>query len=203
MEEEMDSTDDPIGVFRLSRRGLFLCWKRQEKRQERTYSNYDKSTFSSEWQYSSRRFHETSDYVNPEPKETSRWIKQSRADLKSANSLCSESPSLVCFLSEQVVEKCLKAALYAKCGLSFDQLRTHDVCRFGDRVKRLDGAPKDEVSRAVSVVANYYLPTRYPDRQPRYKVPAEEFSIEQAEEAIKVAEEVLKSIEKFVDDEDS
>ena len=194
MEDEMDSTDGP-GCFEAASRGLFRRWKRRGRQEERTYSNYD--------HHSSRGFHDTSGYINANPMEASRWIKQSRADLKSANSLCSESPSLVCFLSEQVVEKCLKAALYAKCGLSFDQLRTHDVCRFGDRVKRLDGAPKDEVSRAVSVVANYYLPTRYPDRQPKYKVPAEEFSMKQAKEALKVTEEVLKSIEKFVDDEDS
>ena len=194
MEDEMDSTDGP-GCFGAASRGFFRRWERRGKQEERTYSNYD--------HHSSRGFHETSDYKNANPMEASRWIKQSRADLKSANSLRSESPSLVCFLSEQVVEKCLKAALYAKCGLSFDQLRTHDVCRFGDWVNGLDGAPKEEVSRAVSVVANYYLPTRYPDRQLPYKVPAEEFSMKQAEEALKVADKVLKSIEKFVDDKDS
>ena len=202
MEGEMDSTDGPAGFFSISHR-FFRRWKRQGKQEERTYNNYNSSMSSSESSHFFHRFHEVSDYANPEFAEASRWIKQSRAELKTAKLLRSRSHFQVCFLSEQVVEKCLKAALYAKCGLSRNQLNTHDVYRLGGMVQGLDGAPKDEVSRAVSVVANYYLPTRYPDRQPKYKVPAEEFSMKQAEEALKVAEEVLKSIEKFVDDEDS
>ena len=202
MEEEMDSTDGPAGFFSISHR-FFCRWKRQGKQEERTYNNYNSSMSVSESSHFSHRFHEVSDYANPDFAEASRWIKQSRAELETAKLLRSRSHFQVCFLSEQVVEKCLKAALYAKCGLSRNQLNTHDVYRLGGMVQGLDGAPKDEVSRAVSVVADYYLPTRYPDRQPKYKVPAEEFSIEQAKEALKVAEEVLKSIEKFVDDEDS
>ena len=174
---------------------FFQRCKRRARREKVTFGNFQ-SSFSG----SMRFFPESSDYANPKPKEASRWIEQSQADLEAAKFLYSPASrfhALVCFLSEQVVEKCLKATLYAKCGLQQEQLHTHDVIRLADHVNRLHKAPRKVVERAVSV-ANYYLPTRYPNRQPFDKVPAKEFSKEQAEEALKIADELLKSIKTFV-----
>ena len=146
-------------------------------------------------------FHEASKYVEPDAVEAERWIKQSKADLDVAKMLRDKSYSQVCYLSQQCVEKVLKGVLYAKCGIPQRELRTHYINRLAHSVCCLEGAPS-EVNRS-SEVANYYLPTRYPDKQPFPKVPAEEYSKEQAKEALEVAESVYTALEKFAHDSDN
>ena len=155
---------------------------------------------SSEGYYSSRvySFQAALEYVEPDSREAERWIKQSKADLVAAKMLHDRSHSLVCYLSQQCVEKVLKGALYAKCGIPRRELRTHDISRLASSVRRLEGAPVKVVDRS-GVVANYYLATRYPDNQPKYRVPAEEYSEKQAKEALEVAEAVYTVLEKFVE----
>ena len=191
-----DETDSP-GWFRSYR--FFRCWEIRAEREMAIFRNF-RGSFSG----SMRSFPETPDYASPEPEEAARWVEQAQTDLEEAKFNHSTSHpfhALVCFLSEQVVEKCLKAALYAKCGLRREQLHTHDVSRLSSDVSRLNEAPKEELRRAVTV-ADYYLPTRYPDKQPFAKVPAQEFSKEQAKEALEIADELLKSIKTFVNGKD-
>ena len=138
------------------------------------------------------------EYVSPNKQEAQRWIKQSKADLNAAaKMLLDKSYSHVCYLSQQCVEKVLKGVLSAKCGISSSELRTHYIYRLTSRVCSLHGAPK-EVSLAGKV-SNYYLPTRYPDNQPGYRVPAEEYNEDQANEALEVAEKVYTALEKFAE----
>jgi HEPN domain-containing protein len=185
---------------------LTRYWRRRGRHERTLFTNYDhwlrsesSGGYSSRGCYSSRvySFQSATEYVEPDTDEAERWMKQSKADLKAAEMLRDKSYSLVCFLSQQCVEKVLKGTLYAKCGIARQALRTHDVYRLASSVRRLEGVPDEAVGRSYAV-SNYYLPTRYPDNQPRYRVPTEEYSEEQAKEALEVAETVYTALETFV-----
>ena len=166
-------------------------WKSYGRQQRTTYRSYSHwTTFG---------HYDASEFVHPNKGEARRWIEQSKADLKvAAKMLQDKSYSQVCFMSQQCVEKILKGTLYAKCGIPQRELHTHEIYPLASSIRRLDGAPS-EVDRS-SKVGNYYLPTRYPDRQPFPKVPAKEYSEQQAKEALEVAETVHTALEKFVND---
>ena len=176
-------------------RSLTSYWRRYGRRQRTTYSIYCHwMTFGGHY--------DASEFVNPDKDEARRWIKQSKADLNAATKMLpDQSYSQACFTSQQCVEKVLKGVLYAKCGMPRRELRTHEIYRLASSVSRLEGAPS-EVNRS-SEVANYYLPTRYPDNQPKYRVPAEEYSEEQAKKALEVAVTVYTALEKFALDSDN
>ena len=112
--------------------------------------------------------------------------------------LIDKSYSHACYQGQQCVEKVLKGVLYAKCGIPSKEMRTHYIDLFVSQVRRLNGAPEEELNLAYKV-ANYYLPTRYPDNQPQYRVPAEEYNEDQAKEALEVAEKVYTALKKFAD----
>ena len=173
---------------------LFTGWNRQARRQRDTYSNFRTTCCGG----STRS---ASDYTYPNEFEATRWLKQAKRDLEAAqllfSSVSQSFDALVCFLSHQVVEKCLKAALYAKCGLTNDQLHTHDVYSLASNVCGLRGSPEDITDMAI-VVGNYYLTTRYPNQQPGSIVPADAFGIEQSNRAIESARRLLESVETFI-----
>ena len=187
----------------------FRCWRSRgawERNIFRSYTHWmsgggycDSSNACNSSSYSSDScmysFDRVSEYVEPNTEEAERWIKQSKADLDVAKELLNKSFSQVCYLGQQCVEKVLNGVLYAKCGIPRRELRTHDIHRLASSVLRLDGVPV-EIDRAGKV-ANYYLPTRYPDNQPKYKVPAEEYNEDQAKEALEVAEKVYTALAKF------
>ena len=170
-------------------------WRSRGRRERNTYSSY------SHWR-SFGDYYDAWEYVSPDKDEAKRWIKQSKADLNVANKmLLDKSYSQVCFLSQQCVEKALKGALFAKCGIPRRVLHTHEIYRLVSSVSRLEGAPNG-LDRAYTI-ADYYLPTRYPDNQPKYRVPAEEYSEEHAKEALEAAETVYTALEKFALDSDA
>ena len=143
---------------------------------------------------------DSSYYTNPDPDEARRWMTQSRSDLDAAEFLLSANGpfnALACFLSQQIAEKCLKAALYAKCGLQSDQLHSHDVRSLANAVSRLKNAP-DQVVQLAVVVEPYYLKTRYPNQQPRDIVPANYFNGEQSAKAVQAAKELLTIVDLFI-----
>lgn len=163
----------------------------------RSYGRRERTTYSSYRQWGSGgSYYNPWDYVSPDAKEAERWIKQSQADLNVAKWLLDKSFSQVCYMSQQCVEKALKGVLYAKCGIPQEELRTHHIYRLVSVCRGLDGKPSEALDQA-GVVGGYYLPTRYPNSQPQYRVPAEEYTEEQAKEALKVAGTVFASLRKF------
>ena len=187
MEDEESNIDNSCNFTTL-----FTGWNRQARRQRDTYSNFRANSG-----FSTRS---TSDYTYPNVSEARRWLKQAKRDLEAAQLLFSSSSqsfdALVCFLSHQVVEKSLKAALYAKCGLTDDQLHTHDVYSLACNVCRLRGSPAEITDMAI-VVSNYYLTTRYPNQQPGSIVPADAFGAEQSKRALENASRLLETVETF------
>ena len=97
-----------------------------------------------------------------------------------------------CFQSHQVVEKCLKAILYNYCGISGELLGSHEVLKLARKVNEETGKLDEENLKWVREIAKYYLPTRYPNRQPSNVVPAKAFDKNKAEAAIHAATNVLK-----------
>ncbi len=122
-----------------------------------------------------------------------RWLKQSKNDLDNARWSLQSGPPFsahACFQSHQVVEKCLKAMLFYSCGISGRLLESHKVRELGEETRIAD----DTVMESVKRVANYYLPTRYPNRQPFSVVPAEAFDKNEAEAAVDAASKVLEYV---------
>ena len=181
-------------------------WRRRGRREKEIFDSYDhwisleRSDSYSDSCGNRYNFHEASEYIEPDAAEAERWIKQSKADLDVAKMLLDKSYSQVCYMSQQSVEKILKGVLYAKRGIPPRELRTHYIYRLQSSVQLLHGAPA--VAKRANEVNDYYLPTRYPDNQPKYKVPAEEYSEKQAKEALDVAEKVYTALEKFAHDDD-
>ena len=192
-------------IKRLSGKGVHFDFERHFRRYDyrarreretyRNYSNYYGS--SSSW----RTFHETSNYTNPNPREAKRWLEQSENDLEAAQFLLTATQpfnALACFLSHQIVEKSLKAALYAKCGLTDRQLHTHDVYSLARSVSNLTRWPYSNLVGLTLVVASYYLPTRYPNRQPRSIVPCNAFRKEESTKAVQSAREILRQVKAVI-----
>ena len=129
-----------------------------------------------------------------------RWLKQSKSDLDNARWSLQSGPPFsahVCFQSHQVVEKCLKAMLFYNCGVSGQLLGSHDVVELACKLREETGEPDEEVMQSVTRVANYYLPTRYPNRQPFNIVPAEAFNKNDAEAAVDAASKVLQFVDEY------
>ena len=189
-EEEQRLSEEPVNV---DFDGMFRNCDNRASRERDTYRNYRNHCSGG----SSRSFSTTSHYTNPNPREARRWLEQSEVDLKVAQFLLTaRSPfnASACFFSHQIVEKSLKAALYAKCGLADEQLQTHDVHKLAQMVSNLAKWPPSNLIQLAVVVEHYYLPTRYPNRQPYPTVPANAFSREQSTRAVQSAKEVLEKV---------
>ena len=141
------------------------------------------------------------DILHPKNREEAvRWVKQSEIDLESAKWLLESDPpfsSVACFQSQQVAEKCFKALLFADCGISNKLLESHDLKVLGDKVKEKTETTKQTVQLAKQVM-DYYLTTRYPNRQALNVVPGMAFTKNQAVIAIDAASKLLKIVKDYV-----
>jgi HEPN domain-containing protein len=127
--------------------------------------------------------------------EGERWWQQARADLGWAQWLAREGGwHLVCFLAQQVVEKALKAFLYAH---GEELVVGHSVERL---CKAAAGyhAEFSDWARRWSLLDGYYIPTRYPSGLPD-GIPAEVYTREAAEHAVAMAEEAVSRVRALLD----
>ena len=186
----------------------FSILSRAARQQRETFENFQKycPTPSSSPRCSSSVVFGPADvtylntYLNPDANEARRWIRQAREDLRAAKHDMSADPPLhhiVCFQSQQVVEKALKAALYRTCGLADEQLRSHDVLSLATDVQCLAGAPADLYEQA-SILRNYYVPTRYPNRHVFPQVPALAYTLDEAQAALRVAVKLFEDLQRFI-----
>ncbi len=115
-------------------------------------------------------------------KETENWWKQAKRDLGSAKRIMELGEYHVCaFLSQQAVEKALKALLIETTG-NFP--RIHDVVELSRRVK----APS-KITELCATINPAYTSTRYPDV-------ASDFDKGEVEEIVISAQEILEWIKK-------
>jgi HEPN domain-containing protein len=91
------------------------------------------------------------------------WLARAEEDL-SVSQLCFREKyfSQSCFLSQQVIEKSLKAFLLAK-GRSYP--RQHKVVKLAVLCKELS-SDLQSLKNELKLIDEFYIPTRYPDAVP-------------------------------------
>ena len=114
-----------------------------------------------------------------------RWLAQAHSDLAVAGRN-RESPFLACFLAQQSAEKALKGLLQ---WLRGDHQRIHLIASLLEECSLVVTVP-DQLNAEARTLDKYYTTTRYPDALD-YALPAESFSVREADEAIRIASEVL------------
>lgn len=117
-----------------------------------------------------------------------RWLDQAIADLYWTERLARDGAHhLACFLSQQIVEKAVKAFLYS---------RGEEIV-LGHSVERLCSAAASyepefaERAKRWSLLDGYYIPTRYPNGLPA-GIPADVFTSEASSGAVRMAREAVE-----------
>ncbi len=132
---------------------------------------------------------------NKYEKEAKRWFDQAFEDLKSSKILLDNKRYyLVCFLSQQIVEKALKSVIYSN---NEDLVIGHSIKKLADWAGEFDDKFK-KLGEKVSILDIYYIPTRYPNGLPA-GIPAEVFNENAAQSAFDLAEETIKIVKKYLD----
>ena len=111
-------------------------------------------------------------------------------------------PALVCFLSHDVVEKCIKGIMYAKCGLPTHLLESSHLSTLCEQLEKSDRcAPqlKTVVKECVLQVNEHSNKSRYPNYQVPPCAPASIYTSLEAVEALRAAHRLILEIKK--DDE--
>ena len=126
-------------------------------------------------------------------KEAINWLEESKVDLRRAkSSLRNKDYSLCCFMSQQSVEKALKAFHIS---LRKVPSRTHDLTALYSSVNQTLKLSKDLIE-ALPELSQYYVTARYPNAG--LGIPSRSFSFAQAKRAHIFAERIVKNIEKKI-----
>ena len=124
----------------------------------------------------------------------SQWLKKAAEDLVVARLvLAEEHTAHACFLSQQCIEKSLKAFLINRTN---DYPRVHKLVDLLDKCEEQDPDFSQFLNECITV-DQYYIPTRYPDGVPG-SLAGGNPSEEQAKEAISAAEKVLNFVARLL-----
>ena len=119
--------------------------------------------------------------------EVKRWMRIAKDDLKSAQANFDNKQYYVCvFLSQQSVEKALKAAVIKK---TSQLIKIHDLVILGKKVNLPEG-----LLQKCDELNNVYLDTRYGDIGG--KLPSQKFKKSNSVRFLHIAKEVVKWLEK-------
>ncbi|XP_019850325.1 PREDICTED: sacsin-like [Amphimedon queenslandica] len=133
--------------------------------------------------------------------EAKRWMRQAKSDLQAMNDLFSSSKeevsSQVIFMAHQVMEKALKAGMYALLGLNEIYLKRHELIVHARALSSCEGS-LSQLNNLVSNMEQYYLDTRYPNRHNRPNAPVDKYSLHQASDITKQAEKVYDLINSVI-----
>lgn len=134
-----------------------------------------------------RRNHQDGRSLDNNKSEAERWLAQAEVDLKNAGwNAEGKFWAEVCFKSQQVGEKALKAFLVSK-GLR--RILSHSLLELKERCAEYDGDFAG-IDRECRRLDKYYIIARYPDGLPGL-IPAAYFDEEEAGEAIAQAKKIL------------
>lgn len=132
-----------------------------------------------------------------------RWLRQAKIDkeavlvmFESVKNDCYYLSGHVCFLANQVVEKALKAGMYAICGEP--DLTKHYLVPMASNLRQKNPSiiPYDFVNQS-KVLETYYINTRYPNTCPKTLIPADMYTLEDAGIAVQIAKYILDVIDKL------
>lgn len=124
------------------------------------------------------------------------WLAKAHDDIRFGESSISGGfyPQ-VCFISQQVAEKALKALIYARQDDFIPaQLKRIKMHHLGRLLRFLHGLGVDipeEVAHSCETVDRYYLPTRYPD----VPAPVNTYTEDIAQDAMAHAKVVVQFVE--------
>lgn len=111
-----------------------------------------------------------------------RWFVKAQDDELSANSILTHrdgAPSVVCFLSQQIAEKSLKALVIF---FDLELEKVHDLIKLSSLIKN-NVSGLTEIEEDSKLLNRYYIETRYVGDYP-------EFSWEDAEKAFEAATKI-------------
>jgi HEPN domain-containing protein len=118
------------------------------------------------------------------------WLRQAEEDLNwGKDSLKGQYFPQVCFISQQVAEKALKALAFFR---QYGAVQSHSIVKIAKALE-VNG----EILDAGKKLDQYYISARYPDAMPD-GISSEFISKDQAEEAIHLAEMILDKISLIV-----
>lgn len=124
-----------------------------------------------------------------------RWLDQAQEDLRWALHLRSQGAHyLVCFLSQQVAEKALKAFLYAQ---GEETVLGHSVRQLCLRAAEYDSGFRDHIDD-WAILDTYYVAARNPDVLPD-GIPSQAYNEEAATSASTKAEAIVAYVGRRLD----
>lgn len=119
------------------------------------------------------------------------WLLSAELDLKAARGSLKENvPNIACFLSQQAVEKVLKAVILIKAG---KVPKVHALDRLLDQIQQDVPGLRENFEKQILFLDQFYIPTRYPDTLPG-SLPEGLPTTEVAEKAIACAIEIVEFI---------
>ena len=119
------------------------------------------------------------------------WFIQAESDFRAAQGMLRMNLySHVCFLSQQVAEKCLKAIAYSR---DYDFVKSHSLVEISK-----DLGINGQLEDAARVLDLYYISARYPDALPDHIAPTLSFGKAQAEEALEKAIKFIEAAREIV-----
>ena len=146
-------------------------------------------------------------YIAPTPDdiEANRWLRQANSDLEAMRILLrflNDGPvsCQVAFLAHEVIEKALKAGMYALIGINSnsESLVHHKLTSHARAISSERSGQLEELPRIALTMESSYLDTRFPNRHPRPDAPVDVYRPDQARINSEMAETVYELIEKIV-----
>lgn len=121
------------------------------------------------------------------------WLKKGKEDLLFAEVSLKENKFYdhICYLSQQAVEKYLKALILLKKGEITKKEKTHNLIYLAQKCKTLIDLSSFE--KELRILSQVYIPARYPDEAHLMA-----FSEKEAKECLEIAEEILNYIENWL-----
>jgi len=122
------------------------------------------------------------------------WLEQAQADLAVAEWLLQgEHYHATCFWAQQVAEKSLKAFLYLH---GERHIIDHSIYRLGKACVKHDPSLA-QAMQELGVLDRFYIPTRYPNGLPLGSVPAQVYSLQDAQRALALAKQAVEIVEAY------
>lgn len=106
-------------------------------------------------------------------------------------------PALICFLCHDVVEKCLKGLMYAKCGLPEILINDSSLTKISTEIEKsphIQKRIKNTVKECVLQVSEHENRSRYPHYQIPPCAPASVYSSSEAMEALRATRKLMNKI---------
>ena len=106
----------------------------------------------------------------------------------------------VMFMAHEVVEKALKAGMYALIGINSnsESLKTHNLTSHARALSSVKPGQLASLPQLATSMEPFYLETRFPNRYPRPTAPVDIHKPDQAFAAAGCAEKIFELIDKIV-----